>query len=59
MTGIGNYQKSTILVDVLQRQLLACENKCEYLVNICEVLRVEENQNLREVANSILKQLGK
>ena len=46
-------------MDVLERQLLAHTNKCEYLVNICEVLRVEENQNLREVANSILKQLGK
>ena len=46
-------------MDVLERQLLAHTNKCEYLVNICEVLRAEENQNLREVANSILKQLGK
>ena len=57
--GVPNLQKASKLMDVLEKQLQASRNKCEYLVNICTVLRVEEDQNLREIANSILKLLGK
>ena len=57
--GVGDYKKASMLMNVLQRQLQAHRNKCEYVVKICNVLRVKENEKLREVANTILKLLGK
>ena len=59
ITGEDDYKKSSRLVDDLQRQLQVHSNPHQYLVNICNVLRSQEHQSLREITNSILEQLGK
>ena len=57
--GESDFVKSSKLVNVLQRQLRAHSNPHQYLVKICNVLRSQEHQRLREITNYILKELGK
>ena len=59
ITGEDDYKKSSKLVGVLQRQLQAHRDPQQYLVNICHVLRDDQNEGLKEVATFILQQLGK
>ena len=59
ITGEDEYKKSSRLVDDLQRYLQAHSNPHQYLVNVCNVLRSQEHQRLREITNYILEQLGK
>ena len=55
VTGISDYRKSSQLVSVIQRQLESSLNPEQYLIDICQVLI---NQQLTDIATSILHQLG-
>uniref|UniRef100_A0A1X7T5X2 NACHT domain-containing protein n=1 Tax=Amphimedon queenslandica TaxID=400682 RepID=A0A1X7T5X2_AMPQE len=53
--GTDTYTKSTKLVNVIEKQLEASFNPQQYLTDVCQVL---ENEQLTDIATSILDQLG-
>ena len=57
--GESDFVKSSKLVNELGRHFQAQKDPHQYLVKICNVLRSQEHQRLREITNYILKQLGK
>ena len=57
--GESDLVKSSKLINVLQRQLQAHKDPNQYLVDICNVLKNQQDQRLKEIATFILQQLGK
>ena len=57
--GESHLMKSSKLINVLQEQLQAHKDPHQYLMNICLVLRTQQHQKLKDIANFILQQLGK
>ena len=56
--GESNLMKSSKLINVLQRQLQAHKDPHQYLVDICLVLRKQQNQRLQKIVTFILQQLS-
>ena len=57
--GESDSMKSSKLINVLQRQLQAHNDPHQYLVDICLVLRKQQNQRLQKIVTLILQQLSK
>ena len=57
--GESDLVKCSKLINVLQRQLQAHKDPHQYLVDICLVLRKQQNQKLKEIVTFILQQLSK
>ena len=57
--GESDLVKSSMLINVLQRQLQAHKDPHQYLVDTCLVLRKQQNQRLKEIVTFILQQLSK
>ncbi|XP_019862402.1 PREDICTED: uncharacterized protein LOC109591029 [Amphimedon queenslandica] len=56
--AVDNYAKSSKLVNVIQQLLGASLNPKQYLINICHVLIDQQHCILRDIATSMLHQLG-
>ena len=58
--GTSDYDKSSKLVLQLQQHLQSLDSKAanDYLIKVCQVLRIQCNPKLIELANSMLKSLG-
>ena len=57
--GESDLVKCSKLINMLQRQLQAHKDPHQYLVDICLVLRKQQNQKLKEIVTFILQQLSK
>ena len=58
-TGLSDYNKSTNLVMFIESELDASLNPDQFLIDICHVLINQQHQTLKNIATSILQQLGK
>ena len=58
-TGLSDYNKSTNLVMFIESELDASLNPGQFLIDICHVLINQQHQRLKNIATSILQQLGK
>ena len=56
--GVTNTEKSSKLVNVIEKQLGASLNAEQYLIDICHVLINQQHRTLTDIATSILHQLG-
>ena len=56
--GISDYRKANQLTTVIERTAATHDN-IQYLIDICNVLRNQQNPKLRDIATCILDQLGK
>ena len=56
--GVTNTEKSSKLVNVIEKQLGASLNPEQYLIDICHVLINQQHRTLTDIATSILHQLG-
>ena len=60
LMGLTDYEKASVLVGVLQKQLEASldQRQYQYLIDICQVLKNLQDQTLESIANDMLQQLG-
>uniref|UniRef100_A0A1X7U9X7 NACHT domain-containing protein n=3 Tax=Amphimedon queenslandica TaxID=400682 RepID=A0A1X7U9X7_AMPQE len=56
--GVTNNEKSSKLVNVIEKQLEPSLNPEQYLINLCHVLINQQHLTLTDIATSILHQLG-
>ena len=59
--GTSDYTKSSKLVLQLQQHLQSLDSKAanDHLIKVCQVLRIQRDAELVELANSMLESLGK
>lgn len=57
-TGLSDLQKSSQLVTALQTQLAASTTPEQHLIDMCHVLLDQKDLTLRDIATSILHELG-
>ena len=59
--GTSDYTKSSKLVLQLQQHLQPLDSKAAngYLIKVCQVLRIQRDAELIELANRMLESLGK
>ena len=56
--GISDYDKSSRLMSVIERQLESSSDPDQYLIDICHVLINQQHQSLTNIATYLLQQLG-
>ena len=54
--GLDDYTKASRLMTVLQTQLSASLDQCQYLIDVCEVLK--KLDGTKDLARTMLQQLG-
>uniref|UniRef100_A0A1X7V9L1 NACHT domain-containing protein n=1 Tax=Amphimedon queenslandica TaxID=400682 RepID=A0A1X7V9L1_AMPQE len=58
VSGVTNNEKSSKLMNVIEKQLESSINPEQYLIDICHVFINQKNHTIRDIATSVLHQLG-
>ncbi|XP_019860198.1 PREDICTED: uncharacterized protein LOC109588473 [Amphimedon queenslandica] len=59
LTGLDDYRKANKMMVHIQNILSSYSNPTEYLTDVCYALLLIDNETLKHILNSILKELGK
>ena len=58
LSGVTDNEKSSKLMNVIEKQCESSLNPEQYLIDICHVLINQQHRTLTDIATSILHQLG-
>ena len=59
LTGVTDYNKATRVTSQIQSFIDSSSSPTQYLVDVCHVLLKQENEKIKAIVTTMLKQLGK